>query len=275
MPYFNAGDGLKIYYSDIGSGLPILCLSGLTRDSQDFDFVTPHLTGVRLIKMDYRGRGKSDWSDDFTTYSVPQEAQDALALLDHLGLDQAAVLGTSRGGLISMFLAATAKDRLLGVALNDIGPVIEQGGLDGIMDFIGRNPTVKTLEAAAKQRPNIMVGFHNVPESRWMEEMKILYHETEQGLQITYDPKLKDAVAQGFKEPQPDLWPLFDALKGLPLALIHGENSDLLSFETVAEMRKRNPDMIYARVADRGHIPFLDEAEALAALRTWITQGLT
>lgn len=275
MPYFNAGDGLKIYYSDTGSGLPILCLSGLTRDSQDFDFVTPHLTGVRLIKMDYRGRGKSDWSDDFTTYSVPQEAQDALALLDHLGLDQAAVLGTSRGGLISMFLAATAKDRLLGVALNDIGPVIEQGGLDGIMDFIGRNPTVKTLEAAAKQRPNIMVGFHNVPESRWMEEMKILYHETEQGLQITYDPKLKDAVAQGFKEPQPDLWPLFDALKGLPLALIHGENSDLLSFETVAEMRKRNPDMIYARVADRGHIPFLDEAEALAALRTWIAQGLT
>lgn len=275
MPYFNARDGLKIYYSDTGSGLPILCLSGLTRDSQDFDFVTPHLTGVRLIKMDYRGRGKSDWSDDFTTYSVPQEAQDALALLDHLGLGQAAVLGTSRGGLISMFLAATAKDRLLGVALNDIGPVIEQGGLDGIMDFIGRNPTVKTLEAAAKQRPNIMVGFHNVPESRWMEEMKILYHETEQGLQITYDPKLKDAVAQGFKEPQPDLWPLFDALKGLPIALIHGENSDLLSFETVAEMRKRNPDMIYARVADRGHIPFLDEAEALAALRTWIAQGLT
>lgn len=272
MPNFKTSDGLNLYYTDEGTGTPILCLSGLTRDSQDFNFVTPHLKGVRLIKLDYRGRGQSDWSDDFTTYSVPQEANDALALLDHLGIEKTAVLGTSRGGLISMFLAATAKERLLGVALNDIGPVIEQAGLNGIMEYIGRNPASKTIDDAVHQRPKIMVGFHNVPESRWREELEILYYQTESGLKITYDPKLRDAVASSFKEQQPDLWPLFDALTGLPLALIHGENSDLLSHETVAEMSRRRPDMIYAKVPDRGHIPFLDEPQALAGLKAWIEE---
>ncbi len=270
MPHFQTPDGLNLYYTDEGTGVPILCLSGLTRDSQDFNFVTPHLTGVSLIKMDYRGRGQSDWADDYSTYSVPQEAQDAIALLDHLGIEKAAILGTSRGGLIAMFLAATAKDRLIGVALNDIGPVIDQGGLDGIMDYIGRNPAAKTIDDAVEQRAKIMVGFNNVPDSRWREELSILYHETENGLQITYDPKLRDAVALTFGQPQPDLWPLFEALNGLPLALIHGENSDLLSDATVTEMRNRQPDMIYGRVPDRGHIPFLDEPQSLEALHKWI-----
>ncbi len=77
---------------------------------------------------------------------------------------------------------------------------------------------------------------------------------------------MQDAGAQ----PAPDLWPFFDAMEGLPLALIHGENSDLLSPETVAEMRKRRPDMGYAKVPDRGHVPFLDEPESLATITEWL-----
>lgn len=97
MPHFTTADGLSLYYSDEGEGVPVLCLAGLTRNSRDFDFVAPHLSGVRLIRMDYRGRGRSDRASH-TTYTVPQEAADALALLDHLGLEKAAILGTSRGG---------------------------------------------------------------------------------------------------------------------------------------------------------------------------------
>jgi len=54
----------------------------------------------------------------------------------------------------------------------------------------------------------------------------------------------------------------------LPLALVRGANSDLLSEETATEMRKRRPDMTFTNVPDRGHVPFLDEPEARAALRT-------
>jgi len=130
MADFTTKDGTRLHYTDEGTGIPILCLAGLTRNSADFDHVAPHLPTmmpVRLIRMDYRGRGQSDWADH-ETYTIPQEAEDALALLDHLGLDKAAILGTSRGGLIAMLIAATANERLLGVALNDIGPEIAPAG---------------------------------------------------------------------------------------------------------------------------------------------------
>ena len=104
--FFTAPDGARLAYRDEGTGLPVLCLTGLTRNMADFDFVAPHLADVRLIRMDYRGRGLSDFTGA-ATYTIMQEAQDALALLDHLSVPQAAILGTSRGGLIGMALAAT------------------------------------------------------------------------------------------------------------------------------------------------------------------------
>lgn len=267
--FFTATDGARLAYKDEGAGLPVLCLPGLTRTMGDFAYMIPHLPPVRLIRMDYRGRGESQWTGA-ETYTVPQEAQDALRLLDHLEIDKAAVLGTSRGGLIAMFLAATAKDRLRGVALNDIGPVIEHPGLERIFDYIGHNPRAKSYEALAEALPRNMPGFANVPATRWLEEARLHYQPTERGLGITYDPALRDAFLAAFKGDLPEAWPLFDALADLPVALIRGANSDLLSEATATEMRRRRPDMIFADVPDRAHIPFLDETEAVDALHRWI-----
>lgn len=269
MPYFDAPDGTRLHYSDDGDGLPILALSGLTRNMTDFDYVAPHLADVRLIRMDYRGRGQSGWSGA-ETYTLPTEAADAVALLDHLGIDAAGLLGTSRGGLIGMLLSAMAKDRLKGICLVDIGPEIATSGLDVIKNYVGRNPPHKTHDEATSMRAALMAGFENVPENRWSEEVRKHYVETPEGLKINYDPALREAVLAS--EPPPDLWPLFDAMAGLPLALIRGANSDLLSPETTSEMRRRRPDMISAEVPGRGHVPFLDEPEALAGIREWIRQ---
>jgi pimeloyl-ACP methyl ester carboxylesterase len=268
---FTATDGVSLHFTDEGprDGKAVLCLSGLTRNGTDFDYVAPHLSDVRLIRMDYRGRGKSDWADP-ATYTVPVEAGDALALLDHLGIARAAVLGTSRGGLIAMVLAATAKGRLTGVCLNDIGPVIGEDGLDAIAAFIGRPPGYRTYEDAAIARARFMAGFDGVPMDRWRAEAAKHYVEGPEGLAINYDPRLREAFLAAFDAPPADLWPVFDALAGLPLALVRGANSDLLSAETAAEMRRRRPDMLFADVPDRGHVPFLDEPEALAVIREWI-----
>lgn len=268
MPRFTASDGVSLNYEDEGEGLPLLCLAGLTRDHHDFDYVAPHLDGVRLIRPDYRGRGQSDWADP-GTYQIPVEGRDAIELLDHLGLERAAVLGTSRGGLIAMVLAATARDRLTGVALNDIGPEIGSEGLDVIKGYLGRNPPWKTYEEAAEKRAAAMTAFENVPPERWDREARLLYREGPDGLTIPYDPKLRDAVLGDGAQPAADMWPLFDALKGLPLCAIRGANSNLLTEKTFAEMKARRPDMIAATVPDRGHIPFLDEPEALDALDRW------
>ena len=274
MPRFTASDGTKIAYEDTGAGLPVLCLAGLTRNMRDFDFLAPHLEGVRLIRMDYRGRGKSDWPGP-ETYTIEQEGADALALMDHLGLDRAAIIGTSRGGLIAMGLAAAARARLLGVCLNDIGPEIAPEGIGAILDYIGQPPVAETLDEAALVRAAYMqaAGFRDVAPEVWRREVGFAFREVEGGgLALNYDARLREAVEAMAAAPPVDLWPFFRALKGLPTALIHGEFSNILTAETVAKMRADYPEMRVAEVPGRGHVPFLDEPEALAVIRAWIAE---
>jgi pimeloyl-ACP methyl ester carboxylesterase len=192
-----------------------------------------------------------------------------LVLLDHLGLDRMTILGTSRGGLVAMVLAAMAKDRLAGVILNDVGPEIMTEGLSAIMTYIGKPPVYRTLVDAAGAMPAAYAdSFQNVPAETWAAFARRLFREDRDGLHLRYDPRLREAVAPAFAPDAvaPDLWPFFDALEGLPLGLIRGANSNLLSVETAEEMQRRRPDMVYGEVPRRGHVPFLDEPEAQAVI---------
>lgn len=250
--------------------MPLLALAGLTRDSRDFDYLARHVPAdVRLIRLDSRGRGGSDWTGP-DSYTVGQEARDALALMDHLGIARVAVLGSSRGGLIGLVLASTAKHRLLGLCLNDVGPVIERGGLLRIGTYIGVEPTVPTLEEVADRMQAAMPGFDHVPPLRWQEEAIRHYVQLDGHVGLTYDPSLRQAFDTAMAAPLPDLWPLFDACEDLPLALIRGAKSDVLARATAEEMRRRRPDLVFAEIPDRGHIPFLDEPEGIKVVRTWL-----
>ena len=264
MECLHLPDGTRLAFADQGAGLPLLCLPGLTRSMADFTYAKPHLRG-RIIRMDCRGRGASSWSGA-ASYTVAQEAQDALALMDHLGLRRFAVLGTSRGGLIGMMLAHLAPERLLGLCLNDIGPVIDRAGIERIAGYVGRNPTARSFADYAEDLARSSPGFANVSASRWLEEAQKHAKPAADGLRITYDPALRDGLTAALAAPAADAWPLFDACAGLPMAVIRGANSDLLSAETLAEMARRHPGLITATVPDRAHVPFLDEAESIAAL---------
>lgn len=268
--YFETSDGLNLAFFDEGTGTPVLCLSGLSRNSSDFEYIRPHLRGVRLIRLDYRGRGLSAFDPDYTNYNLLREATDVIELLDHLGLERAAILGTSRGGLISLGLATTHKHRLSGVFLTDIGPVLEPEGLTYIMGFLGNRPIWKTIDEATAALPKLSTGFDNIPPERWRSEANHRWIEKPDGLHLRYDPKLRTALEEASHGDDIDLWSFFDALDGLPTALVRGANSNLLSSETAAEMRRRRPDMIFAEAADRGHIPYLDEPESLLALSQFL-----
>jgi len=274
MAEFTTSDGLKLYYEEAGTGQPVLCLAGLTRNARDFDFMAPHLPDVHLIRMDYRGRGKSDYDPDFTNYNIIREAHDAVELLDHLGLAQVVILGTSRGGLIAMVLAQMFKERLRGVILNDIGPDISLTGLERIMKYIGHDPDYADYDQAAEGlKSGLAKGFPDVWLARWREHAEHLWQAREGRLRLRYDPKLAEAFqAQIDSGEVPDLWPLYDCLMGLPLALIRGANSDLLEIATAEKMQARHPGMIMATVPNRGHVPFLDEVEALTAIKSLLEQ---
>ena len=271
MAYVTSADGLRLAYDVTGQGAALLCLPGLTRNMEDFEPICEAFAHrAQVIRMDFRGRGASDWGDP-ASYQVPVEAGDVVALLDHLGLDRVTILGTSRGGLVALVLAAMARDRIAGVIFNDIGPEIMPEGLSYIMDYLGKPPKFRTLaEAAAALPRHYAPAFRDVPAENWAALARRIYREEGGQLVNRYDPRLREAVAPAFAPDAvaPDLWPLFDALAGAPLGLIRGAGSNILSAETAGEMRLRRPDMVYAELADRGHVPFLDEPPALAVIET-------
>ncbi|AAV97567.1 hydrolase, alpha/beta fold family (plasmid) [Ruegeria pomeroyi DSS-3] len=269
MAAFTTTDGLRLFYEDEGTGQPLLCLAGLTRCSRDFEFLRPHVTDLRLIRLDYRGRGQSDYDPDYRNYNVLREAHDVIELLDHLGLDRVTVLGTSRGGMIAMALAASHPDRLAGVILNDVGPVIEPAGIARIMDYVGKKPVSKTHDQAALALKQAMEPqFPGVPLSVWRKQAEIQYAASDQGLALRYDDGLHKALLdQAATGAIPDLWLFFEALRDIPTAVLRGANSDILGAGTVAEMHRRHPGLISAEVPDRGHVPFLDEPQSLDLIR--------
>ena len=270
---FTTSDGLKLAWAEEGAGLPVLCLPGLTRNAADFDELAAALGGrFRLIRLTLRGRGTSDRDPDWKNYNVAVEARDVVEFLDFLRLPKVTIVGTSRGGLIAMVLAATVKDRLAGVLLNDIGPVLEAEGLANIMSYLGVPPKAKThAEVVLALEARMGDRFPQLPPEKWLSLAERWFDQGPDGLVLNYDPRLREAL-EAAEGPAPDMWPLFDALAGLPLAVVRGANSDLLSAATVAEMARRHPGLIAAEVPDRGHVPFLDEPEALAAFEALMAE---
>lgn len=268
MRRFTTSDGLGLAYSDEGEGLPLLCLPGLTRNASDFDDLAASLGGRhRLVRLTLRGRGASDRDPDPSHYNVAVEARDVVEFLDHLGIERAVVVGTSRGGLIAMVLAATARTRLAGVLLNDVGPELAPEGLANIMEYVGVAPKARTFEEAARALEARMgARFPGLGPDRWLVLARRWFDPAPGGLALNYDPRIRDGLAALAERPAADMWPFFDALAGIPLAVVRGANSDLLTAATVAAMKARRADLIVAEVPDRGHVPFLDEPEALAAL---------
>jgi pimeloyl-ACP methyl ester carboxylesterase len=268
--HFEAPDGRRLAYQDTdGAGPVVLCLAGLTRNARDFAGLAAHLAPLyRVLRIDSRGRGMSEWADDpLAEYTVPVEAGDALALLDHLEVPRAAIVGTSRGGILGLVIGATAPGRVSCLALNDIGPVIEPRGLDNIMGYLGVEPAATNFESMAAALERAMgAEFPDLSPRQWRGFARTIYRDEGGRPRLSYDARLRDAVEAALQAAPADLWPLFDTLAAMPVLTIRGGNSDILSAETLAEMARRRPDMAHVTVANRGHAPFLDEPEAVAAI---------
>lgn len=253
---------------------PVLCLAGLTRNSRDFHEIALDLSqGQRardVFTLDSRGRGLSEYDTDWRNYTVPCEMQDALDFMMARGLEGAAILGTSRGGLIAMVMAAAQPSFLGPVILNDIGPVIERDGLSRIASYVGRTPLPRDWkEAASMVRSMNASAFTAVAETEWEPIARQLFNDKNGRPAPGYDVKLGQAFS-AIDGPIPPLWAQFDALKRTPIMVIRGLNSDLLSAATVDTMRQRHPDLTELAIAGQGHAPWLRDTASIDEVRRFL-----
>ena len=260
-----------------GEGPALLLMHGLTRNSADFEPLVPHLAGqYRLIVPDQRGRGLSDHDPDPAQYRPDVYAADMFALLDGLSITRAALIGTSMGGLMSMLIAASQPARVASIVLNDIGPALDPAGLARIQGYVGHSgPMASWDEAAAACRATNAPAFPDFTEADWLAFARRTCAKGADGLiRFAYDPAIAASVdGDAPQTVPPDLWPLWDSLSATPVLVVRGGISDLLSAETVAQMRDRHAGLFRAVDVPRvGHAPLLDEPPALAAITAFLAE---
>jgi pimeloyl-ACP methyl ester carboxylesterase len=263
--HYRSDDGLTLYGRDyepsLRDELPIVCLAGLSRNSRDFHPLALKLTadGQRVITLDYRGRGQSDWDDNKANYNIAREAQDVISALDYLGIPRASFIGTSRGGLILHIMAMTARDRIAGIVLNDIGPVIEVEGLRRIRDYLSQRSTFATAADVAGALEDIHgKEFPALRAPDWLGMAEALYRQTDAGWTADFDPAVVEPLkTMDFSVPMPDMWQQYESMRGAPLMIICGEFSTLLEKATVLEMIKRHGTAVSVPALGQGHAPLL------------------
>src|SRR4051812_11517142 len=273
-------EGLRLHarlYGELGTGrLPVLCLPGLARSAVDFHHLGMRfaLEGRAVLAVDYRGRGLSDHDPDPTHYSVAIETTDLLTVLAELDITESVVVGTSRGGLIGMGLAAQKPELIRGLVLNDIGPVIELAGLLRIKSYVGKLAAPRDLtEGAAIMRSVFAAQFPDLTNEAWLAWAAATWEERDGTLVLGYDPALAATLdALDAETEVPDLWPLFEALGKIPLLVIRGALSDVLSAETLAGMAERNPNLQTITVAREGHAPLLQSPDLLRRMGDFVRE---
>lgn len=288
---FKSHDGLSLYYRDYGSADDVVvCLPGLTRNSKDFEDLAEHLAQGparrwRVITPDLRGRGRSDHDPKPANYHPGSYVQDTWRLLDGLGIERVALIGSSLGGLMSMIMADQQPRRLRGVVLNDVGPEVPADAVGRILQYAGRTPPAASWDAAADAaRRNYGLAFPGVPDAFWGRQVRLSWKENDEGKPAPdMDPAIGDALRKAqsalkllrwlrrrgwvkrIRGVPIDTWDAFRAVT-MPCLLLQGALSDVLTDDIVKRMRDSKPDLGVVRVPDRGHAPLLDEPIARAAV---------
>jgi pimeloyl-ACP methyl ester carboxylesterase len=267
--FVTAPDGLRLHVREYGSreapGVPVVCLPGLTRTVADFAVLAPVLANDTprkrcVIAIDSRGRGQSDYDTNPENYNLAVELADVVTVLTTLGVGPAVFIGSSRGGLLTMLLGAAHPAAIAGVVLHDIGPVIEPKGLARLKTYVGKLPQPQNFAEGAEILQRLFAPqFPKVRPQQWLGAAHRTWAVKDGALQPTYDVRIARALADvDIENPLPQLWNEFDSLSRVPILVIRGAMSDILSAATVAAMAARHPGLQSIEVPDQGHVPELE-----------------
>lgn len=282
--FVSARDGLKLHLRDYGrleaTALPVVCLPGFARTAADFhelalalaqDEAKPH----RVLALDYRGRGLSEYDRDWKNYDIRIELDDLMQVLIATGIDQAIFVGTSRGGLLTMALATARPAVIRGVVFNDVGPVIDARGLLRIRGYVGKLPLPRSFSEGAEILKRLSdQQFTALSEAEWEMMARRTWTDRHGALRPDYDTRLMKVLEElDLEAPLPVLWAYFDALKAVPLLAIRGANSDLLADATLQDMAERHPDCETVTVPGQGHAPLLGSKDMIRRIGKLIARA--
>lgn len=276
--YTSSGDGLSLYWRDYGDPLaeaaPLLCLTGLTRNSKDFHrLALRHAGRRRVICPDYRGRGQSQYDPDWRNYRPDTYVEDLRHLLAAANVHKVVVIGTSLGGIVAMAMGAAMPTALAGVVLNDVGPEVDMRGVDRIVASMSTDRNHPDWAAAVRDARAMFPGVRLTTDEAWLGMAKNTFRLRDDGLiGFDWDVHIVKPLMAG--EPLPDLWPLYHSLRHVPTLAIRGEVSDVLSLETFDRMAEENPNLHRITIPGIGHAPHLGEPEAVAAVEGFLDHGL-
>lgn len=269
--HLSAQDSLPLYYREYGdalsAGAPVVCLGGLTRNSKDFHDLATHLApDRRVVCPDYRGRGRSAYDPDWRNYNARTYINDIKHLLAAANLHGTVFVGTSLGGVLAMVMCVAAPIGVAGVVLNDIGPTVPSEGFGRILEYIKTDRPQPDWETAARHLRKLLPTLGLADDAEWLRMARHTFREAPDGqLHFDWDINLARPLIAA-REPTPDLWPYFRALRQIPALAIRGERSDILTADTFDRMAREKPDLRRLTVAGKGHTPTLDEPEAVAAI---------
>lgn len=273
--FYQSDDGLRLYARDYpgpeDDAPVIICLPGLTRNSKDFVALAETLQhGYRVICPDQRGRGRSQRDANAAHYRPDRYVQDMCALQEILHISKWTIIGTSLGGLMAMLMMARDGQRIAGVVLNDIGPVVDPLGLARIASYVGKSAPVRNWDEASEQAAvTNALAFPDYDRKAWQAMARELYIQEGTTPVLDYDPAI--AVGVVADTAALSLWPLLEAMPALPVLAIRGETSDILSAAILNEMTQRLPHLTAVTVPHRGHAPTLGEPAARAAIMKFLT----
>ncbi len=278
---FFSNDGLVLAGRDYAPEVPserrpVVCLPGLTRNGRDFEPVAARLVGGsagspprRVVTFDFRGRGASQYDPDASRYNPLQELGDTLTGLRLLGIGEITALGTSRGGIVTMIAGLVAPGVVKAAILNDIGAVIDIDGLMRIKGYVGRTlpPGFRWADLVTAMILANRDVFPTLDRAGFERFARRLHRDVDGRPVLDYDPRLAETLATISPEaPMPDLWAAFDTLGDVPVQVLRGTLSDILSANTVAAMAARHPGLEAVEVANQGHAPLLEDTATLDAI---------
>lgn len=276
--FIAAQDGIKTYVLELVpdgeiKGDPIFCIHGLTRNHKDFEPIFDFLLGFgrKVYAIDVRGRGNSDYDPNPLNYHPGTYVGDVSNIMNVLEIEKAVFIGTSMGGIISMILAAFMPDKVSGIILNDVGPEVNEAGIARIRNYVGNSAPVDNWDDAIKGIKAIAQKEYPLQKDNqqfWQDFAKRISKEENGKISLAYDPEIKQNLQPAKEgEPAPNLWAQFEMIKDIPIGLISGELSDIMTSDIVEKMKKISPSLKVELIDNVGHAPILNEEKALKIIK--------